>query len=57
LEQVGRNLPNIGMMGALAKVNLISLEAVESAVKDYFGKSAESYMRIIKEGYDGTQKR
>ncbi len=57
LEQVGKNLPNVGMMGALAKVGLIGLEAIESAVRDYFGKSAESYLRIIKEGYDGTQKR
>ena len=57
LKQVGKNLPNVGMIGALAKVGLIGFEAVESAVKDYFGKSAESYLSIIKEGYNGTQKR
>jgi len=57
LEQVGKNLPNVGMMGALAKVGLIGLEAVENAITEYFGKSAEAYIRIIREGFDGTQKR
>lgn len=57
LKVMGKNLPNIGMLGALAKVGFISLDAVENAVRDYFGKAAESYISIIKEGYDGTQKR
>lgn len=57
LNELGKNLPNIGMIGALAKVGAISLDAVTSAVSDFFGENADPYNRIIMEAYNDTKER
>ncbi len=57
LKYINKNIPNIGMMGALVKVGFIDAESVYNAVGEYFGKDAESYKKIIMEGYNGTKKR
>lgn len=57
LRYIDKNIPNIGMMGALAKTGLIGIESVRNAVADYFEEDAKNYQKIIMEGYNGTKKR
>lgn len=57
LTYIKKNIPNLGMMGALAKVGLISIDSIKNAVSDYFGTGKDIYQKIIMEGYNGTKRR
>lgn len=57
MAELGRNLPNIGMMAALVKTGVLSLEAVKNAVNDHFEKNAEAYNKVIMEAYNGTKRK
>lgn len=57
LAHINKNIPNIGMMGALAKAGYIPLEAVEKTISEFFGKSADTYKEILMEAYNDTKKK
>ena len=40
LDKIGVNIPNASILGALAKSGVVTIEAVESALKDFFGEKA-----------------
>lgn len=57
VKYCGKNLPNIGMMGALAKSGMIQIEAVQNAISDFFGVKAELYQKILMEAYNDTKEK
>ena len=42
------------MLGALAKTGLVSIEAVEKAIKDSFGKVGEKNVNAARYAYEHT---
>lgn len=57
IAHINKNIPNIGMMGALAKAGFIPLEAVKNTISEFFGKKADVYKEILMEAYNGTEKK
>ncbi len=56
LEAIGRDIPNTAMLGALAGAGIVSIEAVNEAIKSRFGasaanniKAAENASRLVRE--------
>ena len=41
LKEIGRDIPNTAMLGALAGAGLVGMEAVKKAIKSKFGSTAE----------------
>ncbi len=54
LNAIGLAIPNSAMLGALAKTGLVSIEAVEKAIKDSFGKVGEKNVKAARDAYDST---
>lgn len=55
-KTIGLSIPNSAMLGALAKTGLVSIEAVESAVRDSFGKVGEKNAQAARYAYEHTCK-
>ena len=45
LEALGRDIPNTAMLGALAGVGIVGLEAVKQAIGSKFGAGAEANIK------------
>ena len=55
-KTIGLSIPNSAMLGALAKTGLVSIEAVENAVRDSFGKVGEKNVQAARYAYEHTCK-
>lgn len=55
-RKMGLSIPNSAMLGALAKTGLVSIEAVEKAVADSFGKVGEVNVNAARDAYEHTRK-
>ena len=56
LEEIGVNIPNGSMLGVLAKSGVVSIDSVESAIKDAFGpKNGGKNARAARRAYEETQ--
>ncbi len=53
-ETLGLNIPNSAMLGALAKTGIVSIEAMEAAVLDSFGKVGQKNARTARAAYERT---
>lgn len=51
---LGMNIPNSAMLGALAKTGVVSIEAVEAAVRDSFGKVGKKNAEAARAAYERT---
>ena len=54
LEDIGLNIPNSAMLGALAKTGVVRIESVVSAVKEAFGKHGEENGHAAEYAYEHT---
>ncbi len=55
LRNLGLSIPNSAMLGALAKTGVVSIDAIESAIKDSFGKVGEKNVKAARDTYDHTE--
>lgn len=55
LGAIGLSIPNSAMLGALAKTGIVSIEAVENAVRDSFGKVGDKNVKAARDAYDSTR--
>lgn len=55
-RNIGLSIPNSAMLGVLAKTGLVSIEAVENAVRDSFGKVGEKNVKAARDAYEHTCK-
>lgn len=52
LENIGLNIPNGSMLGAIAATGLVSIESVEAALKQFFGeKAGEKNAKSARDAY------
>ncbi len=56
IANIGLNIPNSAMLGALAKTGVVSIEAVMAAVKESFGKVGEKNANAAEYAYEHTVK-
>jgi 2-oxoacid:acceptor oxidoreductase gamma subunit (pyruvate/2-ketoisovalerate family) len=56
MNNIGLTIPNSAMLGAMAKTGIVSIEAVENAIKESFGKKGESNANAAREAYEHTEK-
>ncbi len=54
LKNIGLNIPNSAMLGALAKTDAVKIDAVVSAVTESFGKVGEKNGNAAKYAYEHT---
>lgn len=54
LENIGLNIPNSAMLGALAKSGVVTLDAIEKAVTESFGKVGEKNAKAARYAYEHT---
>lgn len=55
LRNIGMAIPNSAMLGVLAKTDVVSIDAVEKAILDSFGKVGEKNVRAAREAYERTE--
>ncbi|MBU5628043.1 2-oxoacid:acceptor oxidoreductase family protein [Oscillibacter sp. MSJ-2] len=48
------NIPNSAMLGALAKTGIVTIEAMERAIQDGFGKVGEKNVNAARDAYERT---
>ena len=57
LDNIGVGIPNASILGALAKTGVVSIEAIEQALKDFFGeKGGEKNANAAREAFNKTIK-
>ena len=56
LRNIKLNIPNSAILGAMAKTGVVSIEAVEHALTDSFGKVGEKNARTARDAYEHTEK-
>ena len=57
LTRSGNPIPNLAMLGALARTGLVTLNSLEKSVVDFFGnREKDINLAILKEAYDATRK-
>lgn len=54
VKNIGLNIPNSAMLGALAKSGAVKIDAVESAVRESFGKVGEKNGSAARYAYEHT---
>ncbi|MBR1814057.1 MAG: 2-oxoacid:acceptor oxidoreductase family protein [Lachnospiraceae bacterium] len=54
LENIGLNIPNSSMLGALAKTGIVTIDAVCQAVVEAFGKNGEKNGGAARYAYEHT---
>ena len=54
LKNIGLNIPNSAMLGALAKSGVVKIEAIEKAVTESFGKVGEKNGNAARYAYEHT---
>lgn len=55
LKNINMSIPNSAMLGALAKTGLVTIDAVEHAIMDNFGKVGEKNVKAARDAYDHTE--
>lgn len=55
LENIGRNIPNSAMLGALARTSAVGIDAIVDAVKESFGKVGEKNGNAARYAYEHTR--
>ena len=55
LANIGLNIPNSAMLGALAKTGVVTIEAVKAAVMESFGKRGEKNGNAAEYAYEHTE--
>lgn len=56
LANIGVGIPNGSMLGVLAKTGIVSIDAIEHAIMDTFGKKAgEKNAKAAREAYEKTR--
>lgn len=55
LKNIGMAIPNSAMLGVLAKTGLVSMESVEKAIYDSFGKVGEKNVGAARDAYEHTE--
>lgn len=56
IDTIGKNIPNSTSLGALAKTGVVSIEAIEKAIKDFFGsKGGEINAKAARCSYEQTK--
>jgi len=56
LDTIEKNIPNIAMLGALAKTGFVSVEALEKAIDDFFGvKAAKKNKETVRRAYQDAE--
>lgn len=53
-RNIGMSIPNSAMLGALAKTGLVTIEAVEHAIRDSFGKVGDKNVKAARDAYEHT---
>lgn len=57
VASIGVGIPNGAILGALAKTGIVSIESVESAIMDFFGKKAgEKNAKAARISYEQSEK-
>ena len=57
LETINKNIPNVAILGALAKAGFVSLEALEKTIMDIFHGKAESMnIDTARKSYEHTKR-
>ncbi len=56
LDNLGRDIPNSAMIGAMAGAGLVSIEAAVNSVAKFFGKAGDINARATKQAYERLQK-
>ncbi len=57
INNIGINIPNGAMLGALAKTRIVTIDSVEYALKEIFGEKAGiKNARAAREAYEATEK-
>ena len=54
VKNIGLNIPNSAMLGALARTGVVSIDAVCSALRDSFGKVGEKNVNAARDAYENT---
>ena len=54
VKNIGLNIPNSAMLGALARTGVVSIDAVCSALRDSFGKVGEKNVDAARDAYEDT---
>lgn len=55
IKNIGLNIPNSAMLGALAKSGIVKIEAIEQAVIENFGKVGEKNGNAARYAYEHTR--
>lgn len=56
VETIGIGIPNGSMLGALAKTGIVSIESIETALKEFFGKKAgDKNAEAARRSYEETR--
>ncbi len=57
LDNIGLNIPNTAMLGALARSGIVGIESVSQALEETFGgKAGMSNAKAARQAYDRTEK-
>lgn len=56
LKNIGLAIPNSAMLGVLAKTGIVTIEAIEKAILDSFGKVGEKNVRAARTAYEHTER-
>lgn len=58
LEEIGRDIPNSAMLGALARTGIVGIDSIAEALKENFkAGQGESNARAARSAYEKTQKK
>ena len=54
VRNMGLNIPNSAMLGALARTGVVTIDAVSSALRDSFGKVGDKNVDAARDAYENT---
>ena len=58
LDQIGRDIPNGSMLGALANTGIVKIDSITQSLKEVFkGAAGEKNARAAREAFEKTRKR
>lgn len=58
IEQIGINIPNGAMLGAIAKTGIVKIDSIKKAIKEFFeNKIGEKNARAANEAFKKTKKK
>jgi len=56
LDNLGRDIPNSAMLGAMAGAGLVNIDAISESIRKYFGKGGDINAKAAKQACDGLRK-